>query len=157
MADLGVMNENTRKLMSGDDSGDSSSIVEDKAINKMLDKRVRVKLGRILNDHGLFAPYDMLSDIRYKITLPTADDIMIHQSGQKVDGYTLDDIKLEYEIIEDADVAGNGRKIINTQSGVILEITKEGGDTLIDVYCSIYVVSDGMVNITNRALQSIVY
>ena len=107
MADLGVMNENTRKLMSGDDSGDSSSIVEDKAINKMLDKRVRVKLGRILNDHGLFAPYDMLSDIRYKITLPTADDIMIHQSSQKVDGYTLDDIKLEYETIEDADVYRN--------------------------------------------------
>ena len=64
---------------------------------------------------------------------------------------------IDLRSFNDNDVAGNGRKIISTQSGVLLEITKEGGDTLIDVYCSIYVVSDGMVNITNRALQSIVY
>ena len=51
---------------------------------------------------------------------------------------------IDLRSFNDNDVAGNGRKIINTQSGVLLEITKEGGfDTLIDVYCSIYVVSDG--------------
>ena len=106
MVDLGVMNENTRKLMSGDDSGDKT-VVKDAMMAKVFDGRVRIKLGRILNDHGLFAPYYMLSDIRYKITLPSAGQIMVAQSRQSVAGYTLEDIKLEYETIEDADVYHN--------------------------------------------------
>ena len=54
---------------------------------------------------------------------------------------------IDLRSFNDNDVAGNGKKIINTQSGVLLEITKEAVSA--DGYCSIYVVSDGMVNITN--------
>ena len=106
MVDLGVMNEDTRKLMSEDDSA-SKSEKKDAMIAKVFDGRVRIKHGTILNDHGLFAPYDMLSDIRYKITLPHAGQIMVAQSSQSVDGYTLEDVKLEYETIEDVDVYRN--------------------------------------------------
>ena len=64
---------------------------------------------------------------------------------------------IDLRAFNDNDVAWNGRRIVNTQSGILLEITKEGGDSLIDCYCTIYVVSDALVNITNRSLQSFVY
>ena len=46
MVDLGVMNENTGKLMSGDDSG-NKTVAKDAMIPKVFfDGRVRIKLGR---------------------------------------------------------------------------------------------------------------
>ena len=114
MVDQGVMNENTRKLMSGDDTGDSTTITEDNAVFKMLNKRVRIKLGHILNDHGLYPTYDMVSEIRYQITLPSADDIMVHQAGESVAGYSLEDVKLEYETIDDVDVYQSALSTFNT-------------------------------------------
>ena len=72
----------------------------------MLDGRVAIKLGKILNDHGLFPSYNMLSDICYKLTLPSADEIMVTQGGEQIDGYALEDINLVYETIERQDVYG---------------------------------------------------
>ena len=103
MMDVGIMNENTRKLISEDDSADNS-IVADKAIVNIFDGRVRIKLGKILNDHGLYAPLDAGNVIKYKLFFPTADEIMVAQSNQKVEGYVLEDVKLEYSSIENPDV-----------------------------------------------------
>ena len=103
MMDVGVMNENTRKLMSGDDSADSS-IVADKTIVNIFDGRIRIKLGKILNDHGLYAPLDAGNIIKYRLKFPQADEIMVAQSNQKVEGYVLEDVRLEYSSIENPDV-----------------------------------------------------
>ena len=103
MMDVGIMNENTRKLMSGDDSADSS-IVADKTIVNIFDGRIRIKLGKILNDHGLYAPLDAGNIIKYRLKFPQADEIMVAQSNQKVEGYVLEDVKLEYSSIENPDV-----------------------------------------------------
>ena len=102
MKDVGIMSENLRKLMSGDDSANKSD-ASDNILLKVLNGRVRIKLGQILNDHRLFAPYGMNSNIRYKIRLPKAEGIMVAQTNQTVDGYSLEDIKLEYSTIEDPD------------------------------------------------------
>ena len=40
-----------------------------------------------------------------KITVPPADEIMEAQSGEKVAGYTLEDINLEYETIDNPKIA----------------------------------------------------
>ena len=57
MADVAIMNENTRKLISEDDSADKS-VAADKTVVDVFGGWVRIKLGKILNDHGLYAPLD---------------------------------------------------------------------------------------------------
>jgi hypothetical protein len=53
------------------------------------------------------------------------------------------------------DTTGGGKKIVNTQSGVLLEIKKRA--TTADVQCNIFVVSDSLLNLANRDLSSIQY
>ena len=99
----GIMNENTRKLMSKDDSADKT-VVADKTLVNVFEDRVKIKLGQILNDHGLYAPFGMKGNIRYILFLPKADEIMVAQSGQKVAGYSLEDIRLEYSTIKNSNI-----------------------------------------------------
>ena len=104
MIDCGIANENTRKLMSKDDSADKSD-ASDALMFKILGSKVSIKLGQILDNHGVYAPNKMMSDIQYKIRLPKADTIMVAQSGQAIAGYTLESLKLEYETIENPELA----------------------------------------------------
>ncbi|CAB4001519.1 Hypothetical predicted protein [Paramuricea clavata] len=53
------------------------------------------------------------------------------------------------------DTTGGGKKIVNTQSGVLLEIKKRA--TTADVQCNIFIVSDALLNFANRDLSSIQY
>jgi hypothetical protein len=53
------------------------------------------------------------------------------------------------------DTTGGGKKIVNTQSGVLLEITKRA--TAADVVCNLFIVSDALLNFVNRDLSSIQY
>ena len=50
---------------------------------------------------------------------------------------------------------GNGKKLVNTQSGLLLEIKKKAITG--NVMCKIFVFSDGLVNIVNRDLMFIQY
>ena len=93
MVDVGIMNENTRKLISEDDSADKN-VVADKTVVDVFHGRVRIKLGKILNDHELYAPLDPGNIIKYKLVFPKADEIMVAQSSQKVAGYTLEDVRI---------------------------------------------------------------
>ena len=49
MSEYGIATENLRKLMSGDDSASASS-KDDNALFKARGKRVKIKLGKILNN-----------------------------------------------------------------------------------------------------------
>ncbi len=53
MSEYGVATENLRKLMSGDDSADTN-VANDNSLFKARGKRVKIKLGKILNNQGLF-------------------------------------------------------------------------------------------------------
>ena len=104
MIDCGIANENIRKLMSKDDSADPSN-TSDAQMFDIYDSRVKIKLGQILNNHGAYAPYGMINNFEYKIRLPRADTIMKAQSGQAVGGYTLESLALEYETLENPELA----------------------------------------------------
>ena len=104
MIDCGVANENIRKMMFKDDSADKTH-ASDALMFKILGSRVKIKLGQILNNHGAYAPHGMESNIQYKIRLPKADTIMKAQSSQKVCGFTLEGLELEYETIENPELA----------------------------------------------------
>ena len=122
MMDVGIMNENTRKLVSGDDSADNS-VVADKAIVNIFDGRIRIPLGKILNDHGLYAPLDAGNIIKYKLIFPKADEIMVAQSNQKVAGYVLEDTMLEYSSIESPDVYNKALNSFQGRTLVFEDVT----------------------------------
>ena len=56
---------------------------------------------------------------------------------------------------EEQSKTGHGKKIVNTQNGVLLEISK--GTHTGNLNCHIFVVSDGLVNFVSNNLQSIQY
>jgi hypothetical protein len=43
--------------------------------------------------------------MQYVLTLPASEDIINAQNGEKVAGYTLENIELEYESIDNAELA----------------------------------------------------
>ena len=116
MADVGIMNENTRKLISGDDSADKSVVA-------VFGGRVRIKLRKILNDHGLYAPLDAGNIIKYKLIFPKADKIVVAQSSQKVAGYRLEDVRLEYSSIENPDIYNKALHSFQSRMLVFEDIT----------------------------------
>ena len=110
MVEYGIANENLRKLISKDDTGAASGD-EDKVSDALMfavhGTKQRIRLGKILEDHGLYAPYSMINNFQYSITLPSASDIMKAQAGEAVAGYSLENIELEYETIENQDLANH--------------------------------------------------
>ena len=60
---------------------------------------------------------------------------------------------IDLRTYEDSNVFGVGKKLVNTQSGVLLEIKKLA--TTANVMCKIFVVSDGMLNIRNKNLEKV--
>ena len=99
MSEYGIASENLRKLMSGSDDA-STSNKDDNALFKARGKRVKIKLEKILNNQGLFAPSAFSGGVEFNFRTPDASDIMIAQSGESVGGYSLKEPKLIYESIE---------------------------------------------------------
>ncbi len=102
MSEYGIATENLRKLMSGDDSA-STSDKADNALFKACGKRIKIKLGKILNNQRLFAPSALNGSVEFNFKTPSASEIMIAQSGESVGDYALKEPKLIYESIEYAD------------------------------------------------------
>ena len=57
--------------------------------------RMKIPLGKILGDHGPYAPYGMF-DFEYRITLPQSKKILTAQDGEDKGEYKLTDLHLEY-------------------------------------------------------------
>ena len=114
LIEYGIGSENMRKLISKDDSGavvGDAEKVSDGLMFSILGSKQRIKLGKILEDHGLYAPYSMINNLQYTITLPQASEIMKAQTGEAVEGYTLENIELEYETIENQELANDATEI----------------------------------------------
>ena len=110
MIEFGVAGENLKKLISKDDSGVNSgnaSILSDKLMFNVHGTKQRIKLGKIFEDHGFYAPHNMIYNRQYIMTLPKASDIMVAQSGESVGGYTLENLELEYETVQKQDLASD--------------------------------------------------
>ena len=103
--EFGLANENVRKLILKDDSANKAVKTDgvlDLTIANMCN-RMKIPLGKILCDHGPYAPYGMC-DFEYRITLPQSKKIMKAQDGEDIGEYKLTDLHLEYEIIESEDL-----------------------------------------------------
>ena len=106
MLEYGIANENIRKLMSRDDSADTSE--DDDVLLEDYQKILKMKLGKILEGYGPYAQYDM-QDFQYRIKFPESSEIMVAQSGQKAGTYKLMDIFLEFEMIRNKEFADKVR------------------------------------------------
>ena len=105
MAKYGIASENVRKLLSGDDSADAAANGgSDKELADTFQK-LSLHVNWILKDHGMYAPYAMNNNFQYILTINNAEDVMLAQGGEKVDGFTLTDLELQYETIENSGVA----------------------------------------------------
>ena len=62
---------------------------------------------------------------------------------------------IDFRTVNDENVSGSGRKLIGTQAGILLEIEKEATTT--DLFCHVFVVADGVVNIVENKLQGMEY
>ena len=74
--EFGLANENVRKLVSKDDSGNKSTKTDgilDLTIANMFD-RMKIPLGKILGDHGPYAPNGVF-DFKYRITVPQSKNL----------------------------------------------------------------------------------
>ena len=99
----GIASENTRKLMSGDDSGTgtgSTDKIEDKKISDMLKDRIEIPVGRIISGQGAFAPRALHADLDIDIRFAKGAGIMEAQSSQSIAGYKVENINLEYKKIK---------------------------------------------------------
>ncbi len=103
MSEYGIASENLRKLMSGDDSASSVNKGDNSLFNAR-GKKIKIRLGKILRDRGLLASYGLSNNVQYVLSLPSASKIMVAQSGQSVEGYSLKDVNLTYETIESSDL-----------------------------------------------------
>ena len=108
MIEYGIGNENLRKLISKDDSGAKSGNtqkVSDALMLSIYGHKQKICLDKIIRDHGLYAPFFMNNNFRYVITLPESNEVMTVQASQTLGTYTLEDLQLEYETIENMDIA----------------------------------------------------
>ena len=62
---------------------------------------------------------------------------------------------IDLRATRDVESSGQGKKIVNTQNGVLLEIKKAAYS--VELNCSVFVVSDSLVNFTNNDLQNVQY
>jgi hypothetical protein len=79
-------------------------------------------------------------------------------SHQTLTGFFKDKkfaLVIDLRTANDANSYGNGAKIQNTQSGILVEITKKA--TTANVICYLFVLSDGVIKITNGQLAGIKY
>ena len=90
--EYGIAGENLRKLISKDDSGENTgntAKVCDGLMYSIHETKQKLRLDRIIEDHGLCAPLGMMNSFQYILTLPKATDIMVAQSGSTVGTYSL--------------------------------------------------------------------
>ena len=93
--EYGICNENLRKLISKDDSGANSGDaqkVSDGLMYTVHGTNQKVQLDKILENHGLYAPFNMNNNFQYILTLPSASSILSIQGGSTVGTYTLENL-----------------------------------------------------------------
>ena len=108
--EYGIGSTNLRKLISKDDSGATSgdaTKLSEKLMYDIYGTKQKIRLDKIIRDHGLYAPFQMNNNYGYIITLPKSSEIMVAQSGQTLATYSLENLQLEYETIESQSMAND--------------------------------------------------
>ena len=58
---------------------------------------------------------------------------------------------IDFRTVNDNTISGSGRRLIGVQAGILMEIEK--GATTTDLYCHIFVIADGAIDISGSKLN----
>ena len=118
---------NLRKLISKDDTGATSgntTKVSEKLMYNIYGTKQKICLDKIIGNHGLYAPYHMIHNFIYHIKFPKSEEILVAQSGQTRGDYKLENVKMEYETINNVDIARNISDIYSVGLSLSYECVK---------------------------------
>ena len=91
----GIMTESMRKKISGDDTYQTSTAVD--GLYKIFGSTIRIQLGQILENCGLFAPCAVREEFEFEMRLASNEEILVPRGKDRVVGsYELADLRLEY-------------------------------------------------------------
>ena len=100
----GIMTELMRKKISGDDTYTTSTSVE--GLHKIFGNTIRIQLGQVLENCGLFAPCALRDEFEFEMRLASNEEILVPRGKEgTVGSYELTNLRLEYEVIENQDIA----------------------------------------------------
>ena len=100
----GIMTETMRKKISGDDTYTASTSVD--GLHKIFGNTIRIQLDQILENCGLFAPCALREEFEFEMKLASNEEILVPRGKDGVVGsYELTNLRLEYEVIENKDIA----------------------------------------------------
>lgn len=114
----GIMTEYMRKKLSGDDSYVTSTAID--GLFKVFGNTIRIQLGQILKNCGLFAPCAVREEFEFEMRIASNDEILIAQPSKKgeaantIGSFQLDDLRLEHEVVENKSLAD---QVIELYSG----------------------------------------
>lgn len=95
----GIMPDVLRKKISNDDTYVANATVE--GLHKIFGNTVRIQLGQILENCGLFAPCALREEFEFEIRLAANEEILV---GTEIGTYELTNLRLEYEVIENKEI-----------------------------------------------------
>ncbi|CAB4026871.1 Hypothetical predicted protein [Paramuricea clavata] len=147
----GIATEAVRKKISKDDEANADA--DAVALFGIFGTKQCIKINKILGDHGLYAPYHSANDIQYVITLPQASEIMNAQSGESVEGYSLENIELEYESIENNNLARKSENLYGSERELSYEHVTLMKKTEWDKNATIV---NETINVPRRSIKAVV-
>ena len=118
-----------RKKISGDDTYQSSTTVE--GLRKIFCNTIRIQLGQILENCGLFAPCAVREEFEFEMRL----------ASNVVGSYQLADLRLEYDVIENKTLADENVELYDGYHALAFEDvmlyrteTWQAGDTIRNIH-----------------------
>ena len=156
MIEYGIGSTNLRKLISKDDSGATSgdaTKVPGKLMYDIYGTKQKICLDRIIRDHGLYAPFQMNNDFEYIIKLPEPSEIMVAQSGQTFGTYSLKNMQLEYETIDNQSIANEVSSLYAAGRSLSFE---HANLMKITVWAAASTLINENINIPRKSMKAIV-
>ena len=101
----GIQSVDLCRIRSGSGDKKTSGVDEENALNGVYGTKYRINLDHpILTDHGVFYPQALFNDLVFELTLAPAHQVVKGSDGSKL-GYKLENIQLEYEVIQSKTLA----------------------------------------------------
>ena len=146
------MTKSMRKKISGDDTYQSFTAVE--GLHKIFGNTIRIQLGQVVENCGLFAPCAVREEFEFEMRLAANDKILVPRGKDGVVGsYQLPDLRLEYEVIENKTLADEIVELYDGYHALAFEDvmsyrteTWQAGDTIRNIH----------VNPSRQSLKAIV-
>ena len=105
MLSEGIQSLNLCRIRSGAGDKKTSGVDAENALNAVYGSKYRINLDHpILTDHGVFYPQALYNDLVFELTLAPAGQVVNGSDSSKL-GYKLENIQLEYEVIQSKTLA----------------------------------------------------